>query len=91
MMQYVIKNHFLQSQRIIGDIMKPTLYVLAKELKQNIGAHIPMIGNYTNSELFKETRAKSDESISLAKYLICHLDNYRKAETFSKLLACLVI
>ena len=27
MMQYVIKNHFLQSQRIIGDIMKIELRI----------------------------------------------------------------
>lgn len=65
--------------------MKPTLYLVAKELKKDIGAHVPMIGNYAKSELFQETRAKSDKSVSLAKYLICHLADFRKAETFSKM------
>lgn len=56
---------------------------LAAELRTKIGAHVPLIGTGCDSEVYHQARRDSDEAVSLAKYLICHLDSRHAAVTFA--------
>jgi hypothetical protein len=63
------------------------LLILARQLKKKIGADY----RYTsaakwpkyNQDTYLELRRDSDEAVSLAKYLIQHLDNRHQAVTFA--------
>lgn len=63
------------------------LHILARQLRKRIGAHY----RYTNKaqwpgynqDTYLELRRDSDEAVSLAKYLIQHLDNRHQAVTFA--------
>ena len=62
------------------------LLTLAHQLKKRIGAHYRYIStaqrNYTH-ERYQELQRDSDEAVSLAKYLICHLSSRHQAVTFA--------
>ncbi len=62
------------------------LLTLANNLRKRIGAHYRYINtaqrNYTHDR-YQELRRDSDEAVSLAKYLIQHLQNRHQAVTFA--------
>jgi hypothetical protein len=62
------------------------LHILARQLQKRIGAHYRYINkaqpNY-NQDTYLELRRDSDEAVSLAAYLIQHLDNRHQAVTFA--------
>ena len=61
-----------------------TLIRLARPMKAAIGSHYRMIGcsDWTH-EQYVEAQRQSDESVSLAKYLIQHLVNRHDAVVFA--------
>jgi hypothetical protein len=61
-----------------------TIVRMAKPLRARIGAHVPMIGQQVDTETYQRARADSDEAVSLAKYLILHLDNRHDAVLFAR-------
>ena len=62
------------------------LHILARQLRKRIGAHYRYTNkaqpNY-NYDTYLELWRDSDEAVSLAKYLIQHLDNRHQAVTFA--------
>jgi hypothetical protein len=62
------------------------LLTLAKTLRKRIGAHYRYINtaqrNYTDDR-YQELRRDSDEAVSLANYLIQHLQDRHQAVTFA--------
>ena len=62
------------------------LLTLAKTLRKRIGAHYRYINtaqrNYTHDR-YQELRRDSDEAVSLANYLIQHLQDRHQAVTFA--------
>lgn len=62
------------------------LHILARQLRKRIGAHYRYINkaqpNYSH-DTYMELRSDSDEAVSLAAYLIKHLDNRHQAVTFA--------
>ena len=63
--------------------MNKTLYTLAKELRKTIGAHAYLIGKKGCADAYYIAQSKSDEAVSLAKYLIWHLQDRQQAEQFA--------
>lgn len=63
------------------------LHILARQLGKRIGAHYRYINkaqpNY-NHDTYMELRRDSDEAVSLAAYLIKHLDNRHQAVVFAQ-------
>ena len=65
--------------------MKPKSIIrMAQPLRAIIGAHVPLIGTGCDNAVFQRARADSDDAVSLAKYLIMHLDNRHDAVIFAK-------
>ena len=62
-----------------------TLHLLANQLKKKIGKHVYLIGKQVESEVYHAAQRESDEAVSLAKYLIMHLDSRHDAVTFAHL------
>lgn len=62
-----------------------TIVRMARPLHAVIGKHVQMIGdsNYT-SDAYYEAQRHSDEAVSLAKYLIQHLENRHDAVLFAR-------
>ena len=63
------------------------LLTLARQLRKRIGADYrytsaAKLPNY-NQDTYLELRRDSDEAVSLAKYLICHLSSRHQAVTFA--------
>jgi ribonuclease HIII len=65
--------------------MKPFFYQLAKELKKDIGCHQALIGQYAPHGTYQAALSKSDQAVSLAKYLICQMQNRHHAVIFAKM------
>jgi len=64
--------------------MNRNLILLARQLRKSIGAHYRMIGNSNlTNDAYQDARVKSDEAVSLAKYLIQSLENRNQAELFA--------
>lgn len=62
-----------------------TILRMARPFRAAIGAHVPMIGRSDmDHEAYQRARADSDEAVSLAKYLIMHLDNRHDAVLFAR-------
>lgn len=59
------------------------LQLQANVLRQKIGSHLPLIGTGCSDAQYQMARAESDEAVSLAKYLICHLSSRHQAVTFA--------
>jgi hypothetical protein len=61
-----------------------TLIQIARPLKRLIGAHVHMIGqhNLTDKD-YQRAQSDSDQAVSTAKYLICHLVNQHDAVVFA--------
>lgn len=61
-----------------------TLLTIAYELSKDIGAHnrADYLQNGT-ADAWYESRVKSDAAVSLAKYLIMHLDSRHHAAVFA--------
>jgi hypothetical protein len=57
---------------------------MAKPFKAAIGAHVPMIGQQVDSDVYQRARADSDIAVQRAKYLIQHLDNRHDAVLFAR-------
>lgn len=62
-----------------------TLLLIATELRKSIGKHVPLIGKQVPAEIYENARKESDEAVSLAKYLIMHLDSRHDAVTFANM------
>jgi hypothetical protein len=62
-----------------------TLAKMAQPLKRAIGSHYRMASDHAGytAEAYAEARRDSDEAVSLAKYLIQHLDNRHDAVCFA--------
>lgn len=60
-----------------------TLMTLARELKKDIGVHVPYIGKQISSDKYYALQQRSDEAVALAKYLIQQLDNRSAAQAFA--------
>ena len=56
-----------------------TILRMAKPLRARIDARVLIIGQQVDTETYQRARADSDEAVSLAKYLIMHLDNRHDA------------
>jgi predicted metal-dependent phosphotriesterase family hydrolase len=58
---------------------------IARELRPAIGAHTRLIGNSNaTQEQYEAAELASSEAVSLAKYLICHLDDRHAAVVFAR-------
>jgi len=61
-----------------------TIVRMARPLRQVIGAHYRMIGSRDwTPDQYMEAQRVSDEAVSLAKYLICHLADRHDAVRFA--------
>lgn len=60
-----------------------TIHALAKPLRRVIGKHHQLIGKCAPQEQYLEAQRASDDAVSLAKYLIQHLDNRHDAVRFA--------
>lgn len=68
--------------------MQKTLLTLANTLKKDIGAHyrsINMSDTRRKHDAYLDLQAKSDKAVSLAKYLIMHLESRHDAVTFANM------
>ena len=61
-----------------------TIILLAKPLRARIGAHVPLIGTGCDNATFQRARSDSDDAVSLAKYLIMHLQSRHDAVCFAR-------
>ena len=57
---------------------------MARVVGTPIGKHVPLIGTGTDDSEYRIARAASDVAVSLAKYLICHLDSAHDARLFAR-------
>jgi hypothetical protein len=57
---------------------------MAKPFKSAIGAHVPMIGQQVDSDVYQRALADSDMAVQRAKYLIQHLQNRHDAVLFAR-------
>ena len=57
---------------------------MAKPFKSAIGAHVPMIGQQVDSDVYRRALADSDMAVQRAKYLIQHLQNRHDAVLFAR-------
>jgi hypothetical protein len=57
---------------------------MAKPFKATIGAHVPMIGQQVDSDVYQRARSDSDMAVQRAKYLIQHLANRHDAVLFAR-------
>ena len=55
---------------------------MARPLRAKIGAHTRM--EWVDTETAQRARAESEEAVSVAKYLIMHLDNRHDAVLFAR-------
>lgn len=55
----------------------------AEALRAVIGGHAKLIGAGVSQERYLQAQAASDEAVSLAKYLICHLSSRHQAVSFA--------
>lgn len=64
------------------------LHILARQLRKRIGAHFRYTSKaqhpHYNHDTYMELRRDSDEAVSLAAYLIKHLDNRHQAVVFAQ-------
>jgi len=63
--------------------MNKNLYKLAMQLRKNIGAHAHFIGKHGKHNEYYIAQSESDKAVSLAKYLIWHLQDRHQAEHFA--------
>ena len=61
-----------------------TIIRMAKPLRERIGAHVPLIGTGCDNDVFQRAKADSDDAVSLAKYLIMHLQSRYDAACFAR-------
>ena len=59
-----------------------TIIRMARPLREKIGAHARL--EWVDSETQQRRRAESDEAVSVAKYLIMHLDSRHDAVLFAR-------
>ena len=64
--------------------MNKNLYKLAMQLRKKIGGHVHLIGQHAKADDYYHAQAESDKAVSLAKYLIWHLQDRYQAEIFAK-------
>ena len=57
---------------------------MARPLREKIGAHMRM--EWVDTETKQRLRAESEEAVSVAKYLITHLDSRHDAVLFARAL-----
>jgi hypothetical protein len=55
---------------------------MARHLREKIGAHMRM--EWVDTETKQRLRAESEEAVSVAKYLIMHLDSRHDANVFAR-------
>ena len=55
---------------------------MARPLREKIGAHMRM--ELVDTEIKQRLRAESEEAVSVAKYLIMHLDSRHDAVLFAR-------
>ena len=63
--------------------MNKNLYKLAIQLRKTIGAHAHLIGKHGKHNEYYIAQSESDKAVSLAKYLIWHLQDRHQAEHFA--------
>lgn len=56
-----------------------TAQSIGAQLRQDIGAHVPLIGVGVTEAEFDAARCRSDRAESLARYLVAHLADHKHA------------
>lgn len=55
-------------------VLTKTHRKIAAGLRRKIGAHVPLIGTGCDNDVYQAARAESDQAVSLAHYLIDHME-----------------
>lgn len=63
--------------------MQKNILKLARQLKKSIGKHYKLIGQQVPADTYYAAQRESDEAVSLAKYLIQHLEDRHQATVFA--------